>query len=229
MKTIFIEVTPQKRSAKVARQLFGQVWENLGGNPLHPQKCACSYTYVLSPSMQRRCNLHAFAAFLRFWGLALVQWYSSCVRWVFLSHVNVLVQNSKVFCYHCFSVFLFKLRRYPILREFARRPMFSFSSFLWSFNVSITKECCKLPCIFVRSRKYVNQHWKSARKIGTFFQTFFYKKSHRCSKPQTMSFCIVCGIVSRSVWFNRKQRIGRQPLLRKRVFDAWKMFSYFRM
>ena len=39
-------VTPQKRSAKVARQLFWQVWENLGKNPLHPQEFACSYTYV---------------------------------------------------------------------------------------------------------------------------------------------------------------------------------------
>jgi len=33
----FFEVTPQKRSAKAARQLFGQVWENLGKNPLHPK------------------------------------------------------------------------------------------------------------------------------------------------------------------------------------------------
>jgi len=44
VKTIFIEVTPQKRSAKVAWQLFGQVWENLGENSLHLQKFACSYT-----------------------------------------------------------------------------------------------------------------------------------------------------------------------------------------
>jgi len=42
----FLEVTPQKWSVKVARRLFGQVWENLGKNPLHPQKFACSYTYV---------------------------------------------------------------------------------------------------------------------------------------------------------------------------------------
>ena len=41
----FLEVTPQKRTVKVARQLFGQVWENLGKNPLHPQNYACSYTY----------------------------------------------------------------------------------------------------------------------------------------------------------------------------------------
>jgi len=33
----FLEVTPQKRSAKVARQLFGQVWEILCKNPLHPK------------------------------------------------------------------------------------------------------------------------------------------------------------------------------------------------
>jgi len=44
VKNIFLEVTPQKRSAKVARQLCGQVWENLGKNPLHPQKFAFSYT-----------------------------------------------------------------------------------------------------------------------------------------------------------------------------------------
>ena len=25
---------------------FGQVWGNLGKNPLHPQKFACSYTFV---------------------------------------------------------------------------------------------------------------------------------------------------------------------------------------
>jgi len=44
----FLEVTPQKRSAKVARQLFVQVWENLGKNPLHPHTFACSYTYATS-------------------------------------------------------------------------------------------------------------------------------------------------------------------------------------
>ena len=47
-KTIFWGHT-KKRLAKVARQLFGQVWENLGKNPLHPQKAACSWTYD-------RCN-----------------------------------------------------------------------------------------------------------------------------------------------------------------------------
>jgi len=46
VKTILLEVTLQKRSAKVARQLFGQVWENLGKNPLHSQKFACYYTYA---------------------------------------------------------------------------------------------------------------------------------------------------------------------------------------
>jgi len=35
----------KKRSAKVARQLLGQVWENLGKNLLQPKKFACSYTY----------------------------------------------------------------------------------------------------------------------------------------------------------------------------------------
>jgi len=41
----FLEATPQKWSAKVARHLFGQVWESLGKHPLHPQKFSCSYTY----------------------------------------------------------------------------------------------------------------------------------------------------------------------------------------
>jgi len=31
---------------KVVHNFFGQVWENLGKNPSHPQKFACSYTYV---------------------------------------------------------------------------------------------------------------------------------------------------------------------------------------
>jgi len=31
---------------KVAKKFFGQVWGNSGNNPSHPQKCACSYTYV---------------------------------------------------------------------------------------------------------------------------------------------------------------------------------------
>jgi len=38
--TIFWGVTPQKRSAKAARQLFRQVCEILGKNPLHPQEFA---------------------------------------------------------------------------------------------------------------------------------------------------------------------------------------------
>ena len=53
VKTIVLEVTPQKRSAKAARQLFGQVWENLGKNPLRPQKFACSYTYACRLSLLR--------------------------------------------------------------------------------------------------------------------------------------------------------------------------------
>jgi len=43
VKTIFIEVTPQKRSAKVARQLFGQVWENLS-------KILCNPKNLLAPT-----------------------------------------------------------------------------------------------------------------------------------------------------------------------------------
>jgi len=42
----FLGVTPQKRAAKVARQLFRQDWENLGKNLLHPQEFGGSYTYV---------------------------------------------------------------------------------------------------------------------------------------------------------------------------------------
>jgi len=45
-KDHFWGVTPQKRSANVARQLFWQDWENLGKNPLHPREFAFSYTYV---------------------------------------------------------------------------------------------------------------------------------------------------------------------------------------
>jgi len=33
------------KNAKAGRQHFGQVWEYLGKNPLHPQKFACCYTY----------------------------------------------------------------------------------------------------------------------------------------------------------------------------------------
>jgi len=36
----------KKRSARVGRQLFGQVWENLGKSPLHQQKFACFYIYA---------------------------------------------------------------------------------------------------------------------------------------------------------------------------------------
>jgi len=43
VKTIFIEVTSQNRSAKVARQLFGQVWEHLG-------KILCTPKYLLAPT-----------------------------------------------------------------------------------------------------------------------------------------------------------------------------------
>jgi len=43
----FLKGRTEKRSAQVAQKLFGQVWKNLGKNPLHPQKFACSYTYDL--------------------------------------------------------------------------------------------------------------------------------------------------------------------------------------
>ena len=46
VKTIFGGHT-KKRSVKCARQLFSQVWGNLGKNLLHPQTFACSYTYVV--------------------------------------------------------------------------------------------------------------------------------------------------------------------------------------
>jgi len=43
----FLEVTPQKWLAKVAQQLFGQVWENVGKNPLHHKNLlAPTLTYV---------------------------------------------------------------------------------------------------------------------------------------------------------------------------------------
>jgi len=35
-----------KTVGKSCTTTFGQDWENLGKNPLHPQKCACSHTYV---------------------------------------------------------------------------------------------------------------------------------------------------------------------------------------
>jgi len=35
----------KKLTAKVAWQLLGQVWENLGKNPLHPHNFSCSCTY----------------------------------------------------------------------------------------------------------------------------------------------------------------------------------------
>jgi len=48
----FEEIVPnmvftRKDSHKVAQQFFVQVWGNSGKNPSHPQKFACSYTYVL--------------------------------------------------------------------------------------------------------------------------------------------------------------------------------------
>ena len=42
----FLGDTPQKRWAKVPRQLSWKVCENLGKNALHPQEFACSYIYL---------------------------------------------------------------------------------------------------------------------------------------------------------------------------------------
>ena len=45
----------QKTVSKVARQLFGEVWENLGKNLLHSQNFACSYTYVYTEHSHPAC------------------------------------------------------------------------------------------------------------------------------------------------------------------------------
>ena len=54
---VFLEATPKKvfmifmgehAYAKVSQKLFGQVRAYSGKNPSHPQKFACSYTYVSS-------------------------------------------------------------------------------------------------------------------------------------------------------------------------------------
>jgi len=50
-ESIVLEIIPEKClhekifAEKVARKFFGQVWRNLGKNPSHPPKFACSYTY----------------------------------------------------------------------------------------------------------------------------------------------------------------------------------------
>ena len=41
--SLLLEVTP--KTQKLEDNVFGQVWEYLGKNPLHPQKFACCYTY----------------------------------------------------------------------------------------------------------------------------------------------------------------------------------------
>ena len=49
MKTFFWRSSKIRSSCNaqmMAQKIFGQDWENLGKNPWHPQKCACSYTYV---------------------------------------------------------------------------------------------------------------------------------------------------------------------------------------
>jgi len=37
--------------SKVAQKFFGQVWGNSGKNPSHPQKFACTYTYLAACSL----------------------------------------------------------------------------------------------------------------------------------------------------------------------------------
>jgi len=44
----------QKTVGKFARQLFGQVWKNLGKNPLHPQNFACSHTYEVDNTFLKK-------------------------------------------------------------------------------------------------------------------------------------------------------------------------------
>jgi len=48
----FLKGHTKKRSAKVAQKLFWEVWKNLGKNPLHPQKFACSCTYGVGHETQ---------------------------------------------------------------------------------------------------------------------------------------------------------------------------------
>jgi len=45
-KKVFMILVGQNLQAKVAQNLFGQVWGYAGNNPSHPHKFACSYTYV---------------------------------------------------------------------------------------------------------------------------------------------------------------------------------------
>jgi len=56
---LFLEVMPtkglhdlcgRKFAGKVTQKPFGQVWENSGKNPSHPQTFACSSTYGLDNS-----------------------------------------------------------------------------------------------------------------------------------------------------------------------------------
>jgi len=47
----------KKWSSKVGRKLFGQVLENLGKYPLHPQKLACSYTYERNNLQKQKTSL----------------------------------------------------------------------------------------------------------------------------------------------------------------------------
>jgi len=68
-KDHFLEVTPRKQSAKVGRQLFVQVWDNLDKNHLHPQKCACCYTYGRSNTLGKRLLFEIYvvvACFIQF-------------------------------------------------------------------------------------------------------------------------------------------------------------------
>jgi len=50
MEVLMVCVAGGKYLHKWPKIFLGQVWENSGKNPSHPQKFACSYTYVYIPS-----------------------------------------------------------------------------------------------------------------------------------------------------------------------------------
>ena len=64
----------KKQSTKDEKQLFRQVWENLGKNALHPQKLACSFTYGTNHTRKRiKLALTIYRDFMQnffitFWG-----------------------------------------------------------------------------------------------------------------------------------------------------------------
>jgi len=43
MKTLFIGSSYQRNVFMIKQKVFGQIWENSGKNPSHPQKFALSY------------------------------------------------------------------------------------------------------------------------------------------------------------------------------------------